>query len=254
VTALRLAVALALALVASAPVAAIAAEDALARAEALYRDGAFADAADAGGALGTADGLALAARASNVRAIYLAGGEQRRALLSDAERFARRALAADRGHVEAALQLVVSLGEQARAMDAFQAFLAGLADESGRLLDGLARKADDNAYYHAVAGAWHGELVRRGGAFLAGAFYGADLDEATRHFERALALAPASALIPTEYAKQLLALHGDTARARALLAQATASPPKDAQRELVRREAARLLAELDTVAGAPSAP
>lgn len=245
--AVRLAAALALALVLAVP--AVAADDALARAEALYRDGKFEDAAAAAAVLGSADGLALAARVTNVRAIYLSGGEARRALLADAERFARAALAADPGHLEATLQLVISLGEEARTMDAFQAFVAGIADESGRLLGGLAPAADTNPYYHAVAGAWHGELVRRGGAFLAGALYGADLDQAHEHFERALALAPGSALIQTEYAKLLLGLDGGDARARSLLESAAASPPDDAHRELVRREATRLLAGLDAAGG-----
>jgi tetratricopeptide (TPR) repeat protein len=245
--AVRLVVSLALALMLAGP--AVAADDALARAEALYRDGAFEDAALAAAALGSADGFALAARATNVRAIYLSGGDKRRRLLAEAEALARRALARDPAHVEGALQLIVSLGEEARMMDAFQAFVGGLADEAGRLLDALAPAAEGNPYYHAVAGAWHGELVRRGGAFLAGALYGADLDQARAHFERALALAPDSALIPTEYAKLLLGLETDEARARMLLARAVASPSGDAHRELVRREATRLLADLDAAGG-----
>jgi len=209
---------------------------------ALYRTGHFVETETMGVDIGSPNALALAARAANVRAIYVVAVHDRRAVLEVARGHGEAALALDPWHVDGALQLVIALGQSARLMDPVDAHFEGVADTSKSVLDRLAPHASGNPYYHAVMGAWHAELVLRAGSTAARAFYGARWDLAIQHYETARELAPDAFVISTEYAKILLEQGAETNKAVGLLRNVALSVPSDAVEALVIEEAKALLA------------
>ncbi len=215
----------------------------------LYRTGDFSETEAHASAIATADSFALAARAANVRALYLVPPMERAATLKRAQKYAESALALNPAHVDGALQLVIALGHQARSMGLAEAHFDGIAEASKSQLDRIATGARANPYYHAVLGAWHGELVVRAGPTAALLFYGARWEHAAGHFETALALAPDSVIIGCEFAKMLLRHGRQLDRAFDLLSQVANASPADAAEALVIEEAAMLLASARAKAG-----
>lgn len=211
------------------------------RAWELYRTGHFFETETVGVAIGSPDALALAARAANVRALYLVSETERAKTLDRARRYGEAALALDPWNIDAGLQLVIALGQSARLMDAIDAHVAGVADKAKSVLDRMSRHAGGNAYYHAVTGAWHAELVLRAGPTAARAFYGARWKLAIQHYETARALASDTIVIDTEYAKILLAHGSESAKALGLLRGVATSKPTDAVEALIIEEAKALL-------------
>ena len=208
----------------------------------LYRSGKFVETEAMGVAIGSPSALALAARAANVRALYVVPINDRAAILEIARGHGEAALALDPWHTEAALQLVISLGQSARLMDPVDAYVEGVADRSKVVLDRLAQHAGGNPYFHAVMGAWHAELVLRAGETAASAFYGASWELAVRHYETARSLAPDSVVIRTEYAKILLEQGSETDKAVGLLRGVAKAVPADAAEALIIDDAKALLA------------
>lgn len=180
-----------------------------AKADALFLAGDFHAAAERAAGLDTADGLALAARATLVELDYLTTGPARTPLLDRAESFARHALALNAHHVEGRLHLAIALGHRARVRGAMEAHILGFADEGRSLLDSALAYSPDNAWCHALLGAWHLEIVRYGGGPLGDLFYGADVGQGLAHFARAFELAPENLLLHGEFAVALLALDPD---------------------------------------------
>lgn len=207
----------------------------------LYRSGEFAASETAAASIASPDALALAARAANVRALYLVPITERDAVLGRAQGHAEAALAIDRWHVDSTLQLVISVGHRARLMKPVEAHFLGMADLAKSHLDRVAAAAQDNAYYHALLGAWHAELVLRAGSTAAFVLYGARWKYATQHFETAETLAPDSIVIRSEFAKMLLDHQRQPDRAVELLRRVANATPDDAAEALVVQKATALL-------------
>ena len=216
-------------------------------AERAFNAGHFAQASALAGALHTADGDALTARAELVLAAYLAPPAERLSHLSAAEAAARRALNRDPDNVEAMLHLVIALGYEARRVSPFAAHSAGYGREAKQLIARALELAPDNPWAHGIAGGWNGELVSAAGGFLAKLFYGASRQRMTAAFARAMTLAPDNPAIRVEYAKVLLRLDADryAEEARALLAAAAAMRPANAFEALLNAQGSRLLAAMD---------
>jgi len=207
----------------------------------LYRNGRFVESETLALGIESPDAFALAARAANVRALYLVPIDERAAILERARQHGEAALALDPWHVEGALQLVIALGQSARLMNPVDAYVEGVAGAAKKLLDRLERRASGNPYYHAVVGAWHGELVIRAGPIAARAFYGARWELAAHHYDKARALAPRSIVIGSEYAKMLLSRGHQSTKAVDLLRTVVTATPSDAADALVVEEAKILL-------------
>lgn len=183
--------------------------DGYGEAEALFEAGDFRAAAMRAAALETADGLALAARATLVQLDYLTAGPARLKEIDKAEAYARRAMALDPNQVEGRLYLAIALGNRARALGAIVAHLLGFAEEGRKLLDEAAALDPDNAWCQALLGAWHLEIIRYGGDALGDYFYGADLGQGLAHFERAFLLSPDNLPLNGEFAVALLSLDSE---------------------------------------------
>ena len=114
-------------------------------ASALFARGDFLAAAREGEALDTADGLALAARATLAHAEFQAAPGQRRQDVLAAESLARRALAKDDSHVEALIELSLAVGYVARQKGAVSAHFQGLVAEGRDYLVRALALQPDNA-------------------------------------------------------------------------------------------------------------
>ena len=215
-------------------------------AELAYAQGAFLEAADIAEATGGGDALALAARAALAEAITGHGGDID-ALVARAEADARRALAAAPGSIDARMNLALALGLKGRRASIGEAMRGGYAREGRILLTQAVARAPDEAWAHALLGAWHLEVVRRGGA-IGAAYYGANTGAGIAGFERARALAPDDAAIAYQYAVALLELEPErySGKAAALLVNAGGCATGDAFEARVKAQAARVAAVLET--------
>ncbi len=182
----------------------------------LYESGNYLEAASLAATGHTASSFALAARATLAHAIHVAKRPQRAAQVQRAADIARKALIFDPGNVEAHLQLVIALHQQARAAGPVSAYFQGYAAEARDHLDTALRLDPDNAWAHSLLGGWHFEIVRLAGAELAYLLFGAELAEGYTEFAKAIALMPESILLQYEFARALLLSYPDTKRAKAV--------------------------------------
>ena len=102
---------------------------------------------------------------------------------------------------------------------------------------------------HVTLAGWHAEIVDKVGGMLAGLSFGAKKELAEEHYDRALALAPASPVPHVEKAAGLLLMYGESSRDEAmqLLQKAVTLEPADAMQALDIEKAGRTLAELPTM-------
>ncbi|MDX2233135.1 MAG: hypothetical protein NW200_01440 [Hyphomonadaceae bacterium] len=215
------------------------------RAQAAYVAGDFMAAAARVEAVG--GDRSLAARA--LLAAVLTGGpvDDVDALIARAEAHARAGAAADPDDAEPRLHLALALGMKARRAPLRDAVKAGYAREGRALIDAALRLAPASPWAHALDGAWHLEILRRGGR-VGASLYGAERGAGLAAFERARALAPGDAAIAYQYAVALLELDGarGAARARALLAVAGACRADDAFEAAIAAQARQVAQILDT--------
>jgi len=222
----------------------------LAAAERLYHDGRFAKAAELGRAAGSADGHALAAKATLVRGAYLARQDERAKLFRRAAGDARNALALDPDHVDARLQLAIALGHIGAHEGPITAHLDGYAREAKEHIDRALTLAPDYAWVHGVLGMWHLQIVRHGGPALARELYAASRQDGRAHCERARTLAPGELALRYGCAVSLLELDAEAFGRRAIdeLEHIVRSPADDAAGRLVQDEARRRLSRSDPAA------
>jgi hypothetical protein len=182
---------------------------------------------------------ALAARALIAEAVTGAHGNVD-ALIARAEQNARAAVART-GAADAKIQLALALGLKGRRASLREAVRGGYAREGRALIDAALARAPREAWAHALDGAWHLEIVRRGGP-VGARFYGASIARGVAAYERARALAPDDAAIAFQYAVALLEVDADryTPRAAEVLSQAGGCGASDAFEATLRREARRV--------------
>jgi hypothetical protein len=211
----------------------------------LYAAGEFVAAADLADTHASASSRAFASRALVAACAAAQSPAAIDALLRRAETSARQALMLDSRSVAARLQLALVYGMEGRRISLTRAFASGYASRGKRLIDEALALDPNNAHAHALLGAWHLEIVRRGGA--AGAFlFGARTAAGMAEFERARALAPSDIFIPLHFAVALLSLDAaaNAERAQPLLASVLSNHPADALESLGLRTAERLQAAI----------
>lgn len=214
---------------------------ALSTATAFFQAGSFDAAADVAGEEADADAQALAAKALNVQAIFAPAGAERDALIAGASGHAERALALDPSHIEGRLQLAIVLWLEGRELSRWASFRRGLPQQGRDILESVLADAPDEPWAHALMGAWHFEVARRGGR--AGmALMGARTSEGVDRFYEAMRLDPDDAAIAAQCAISFLALDIDVygEAARVALENALAAQADDAFERAMQDEAAAL--------------
>lgn len=212
----------------------------------LYESGKYLEAADLAAAVNTASSLALAARATLAHAVYVARLSERTAEVQRGAEFARKALSLEPGQVEAHLQLVIALYQQARAATPISAYFQGYASEARLHLDTALGLEPDNPWVHSLLGSWHFELVRLAGPMLARNLFEANLTDGRAAFSKAIVLMPGSIVLQYILARALLLSDPDSNRTEAVhaLEAALAAPPMNHLDHIL---AARARAVLDAV-------
>jgi hypothetical protein len=208
---------------------------------ALYAQGHYQEAMRHGEDSHTAEGLAIAARAALADA--MTRPEPCLPCLERAEEDARRAIALDGRVADGHVWLATALGYEARIQGVAHASWNNSAGQAKEQLDAALAADPNNPYALAALGGWHVELVRVGGAFLAGKVYDASLDKGMALFDRAAHAAPHNVAVHYQIALSLAGL--DTANYRTRieneLTVAIQGPPQTAYEKFVAARAQELL-------------
>jgi hypothetical protein len=110
-----------------------------------------------------------------------------------------------------------ALGRQAQDQSVLAALRQGTGGKIRSSLDTVLRLSPRHADAHIALGVYHAEVVAKVGALLAGLTYGASREASIRHFDKALALNPHSAIARVEYANALALLDGKKGMDRAIM-------------------------------------
>ena len=212
---------------------------------AIYASGDYEAAIRAGVAMNSAEGFAIAARAALAEAAM--SPNPCLSCLERAEDFARKAITADTHQADGHVWLASALGLEGRIIGMIRARLADSPAEAKANLD--AALADDprNPYALAAMGAWHIEIVRAGGAFLARTLYGAREADGLALFGRAVAQAPGNVAVRYQIALSLSGYAPETFHARIAgeLSAALHGTPQTAYEKFIQSRAGDLLALLN---------
>ena len=210
----------------------------------LYAAGKYEEAVKAGVAEGDAPGYAIAARAVLAEAVLAPSPCM--PCLKRAEDFARKAVAADPTYADGQIWLAVALGYQARITGPVAARLHDAPGQSKAALEAAVKAAPDSPFAVSALGGWHIEVVRGGGAFLAGLLYGAKESTALGLFDRAVRLAPGNVAVRYQIGLSLSGFDAVKYRARidSELQAAIKDSPASLYETAMQARAADLLALL----------
>jgi hypothetical protein len=141
----------------------------------------------------------------------------------------------------------VSLGYQARITGAVKARMKNAPAQSKAALETAMTDDPKNAYAVSALGGWHIEVVRGGGATLAGLFYGARETTAVSLFDRSIGLAPDNVAVRYQIGLSLAGFNPDKyhARIETELKAAVAVAPVTAYEKKMQARAQELLGLLN---------
>lgn len=200
-----------------------------------FHSGRFGEAIEHADALGPLAAAGPANKAAGVYATYLETDERRAIDVLEAAVARGRVAVRELPEVaNAHYMLAFVLGRLSQRISVMKALAAGYAGEVQRCLDRTLELEPRHADAHIALGLYNAEIVAKVGALAGRLTHGASADAAIRHFERALALEPQSAVAHVEFARGLLLLdeRGNGARARELQSIAAALAPADAMEKL----------------------
>jgi hypothetical protein len=211
------------------------------RAEDYYDRGGYLAAAKAGEDDGSAAGLSIAARAT------LADATLRDMACLDclkrAENYARRAIMTDAKYSEGHVELAASLGFQARLVGSLRARLRRYPEQAKEAIDAALKLTPNDPWALSAAGGWNIEVVRIGGSFLGGIFYGASVDDGIALYRKAIAADPGNLVISFNYALSLTGYDFEDKRLEimAVLDAIARGEPRDAYAAAMKARAVKLL-------------
>lgn len=189
-----------------------------------YAAGDFVRAETLASADRSAEGHALAAGAA--LALLMADrAENRRAVAGRLSTHARAAIAADESLAEAHLRMAAAIGFEGRYTGTLRAFMRRLPQQGRTHIERAATLDPADPWVQALLGAWHMEVVRRGG----GRALGASLAEGMEAYTQAVEAAPDDPVIAYFFGVALLTSE-ETAyieAARSQLARASQMAPRN---------------------------
>lgn len=123
-----------------------------------------------------------------------------------------------------------ALGRYSQGISVVKALAGGLGGKIKTAIETALKLDAKHADAHIALGTYHAEVIDKVGAMVGKLTYGASRDEAVRHFQTALKLAPDSAIAAIEYANGLVMLFGKGKldEATKLYEQAAGREPVDA--------------------------
>lgn len=209
-------------------------DKALLEAWALYHNGDFQKAAEAGLKLGGA-GITLANKATCIYANYLEPKEK--AKLDMFMEVANRAEAqqtAEPKNANAYYWQAYALGRYGQGISVAKALAQGLGTKVKVALETTIKLAPKHADAHIALASFHAEVIDKVGSLIGGMTYGAKKDAGLKLYQEAIKLNPGSAIAMIEYANGLVMLEGDKKmkEAEKLYSQAAESEPADAMERL----------------------
>jgi hypothetical protein len=217
-------------------------EAALVEAWIAFHAGRFEAAARQGLEQGLA-GYTVAAKATCIHANYLEESKPGKHALFDAViARCREQQAQQADNPGAYYWYAYALGRQAQDQSVLAALSQGTGGRIRDSLETVLRLSSRHADAHIALGVYHAEVVAKVGALLAGLTYGASREASIRHFDKALALNPDSAIARVEYANALALLDGKKGLEQAIMLckEASGMRPHDAMErldiELARQE------------------
>ena len=187
------------------------------------------------GLLNGSQGMALANQATAIYANYLERRESvRLALFRQVAERAGAQATAEPDNCQALYWQAYALGRYAEGISVARALAQGLGGKVKHALERVIALQPHHADAHISLAAFHAEVIDKVGPLVARMTYGARAETAIELFERGLELHPDSASGLMEYARGLLALHGDgrMAEATRLYEKAAALKPIDARERL----------------------
>jgi hypothetical protein len=214
-------------------------------AQAAYEAGDWREAANQAASVGGAEGYAFASGAILAQLMVELDNPDRRDLMREALRFANYAYRDDEDNIQARLYLAGSIGYQGRFMGNWRAFAQRLPHRGRNLLESVVADDPTDAWAVAMLGAWHLEVIRRGGS-SGTRMLDASIDAGLGLYSNAIALDPLDPAPRYFMALGLVALDG-TARddvVREQLDISMALTPRDAFEAGIQVEAGLLLNQL----------
>ncbi|TWO67905.1 hypothetical protein FN976_25075 [Caenimonas sedimenti] len=210
------------------------ADTAVLEAWALFHNGEFQKAAEAGLKAGGA-GLSVANKATCIYANYLEKKEKTKLdLFMEAAQRAEAAAAADPKNASAWYWQAYALGRYSQGISVAKALAQGLGSKVKDALEKAIKLEPRHADAHIALGAFHAEVIDKVGSLIGGMTYGAKKDTGLKLFQEAIKIHPGSAIAMIEYANGLVMLEGDKRMKEAtkLYEQAAATKPFDAMERL----------------------
>ena len=210
---------------------------------ALFHNGEFQRAAEAGLAAGGA-GVTVANKATCIQAHYVERGDKTRlALLQEAAARAQAQAGAEPHNPNAWYWQAYALGRYSQGISVAKALAQGLG---GRIKESLERAIalqPRHADAHVALGAFHAEVIDKVGTLIGGMTYGAKKETGLQLFAQGLRIHPRSPVALIAYADALVLLEGEQMMQEAtrLYREAAALEPLDAMERLhVERAQAEL--------------
>ncbi len=174
-------------------------------------------AVEQGSALGTADGLVLAAEALNAK-LLLGKAERKTKTAKKAMKLAKAALALEPKNAEAQLQYALAYGFYGRHVSTFTAWRKNLPKKILAEIDKAIALAPEDGRALALKGAWHLNLLYRANGFDVEKRYGANAGTGKTYFQNARTSEPNDVIILASFLMLEYVLAPDTLSGKTKLA------------------------------------
>lgn len=218
-------------------------DDRLLQAWRAYHEGRYLDAYTLGQEQG-GEGLIVAAFAATMSAHFLHfEADKKLALLELAMKTADQGVLSCPHNANSYYILALAQGRYSQFISVVEALQKGFGGKMKSNLKKALELEPEHAEAHLAYAAWNAEIVDKVGGLLGGLTYAASKDNAKKHFDKAVKLAPKVPIVYLEKANGLILMTGRSAKKEAhkLIETALALTPMDAMQWLDREKAREML-------------